>query len=320
MSHSVPGDIDANPMFSVVIPTYNRKPELLKAIDSVLNQSFGDFEIVVVDDGSDDGTQEALANLNEPRIKYVKHEKRSGANAARNTGIKSAQGRYISFLDSDDIFLKNKFSRLREEIEKFPTEVIFISSHKRVKSERVSFFHHASKTLTPPEFMKMLHYYVIDPSTSGLTIKRSILSENKQFDVALKRIQDRELLLRLCHDYGCVLISDVLWQKSWSSDGIASHHNGYMNALMAIVDRHPTFETSYRDALNYLIFRSIIKNLAKVNVSGLHHDIQLLRKSSRLPSSVWRTISDYIHVKKVRKAYKDERKKQSQSSGVAQNG
>ena len=307
-----------DPMFSIVIPTYNRKTELLTAINSVLAQTYQNFEIVVVDDGSSDGTKEAIDALNNGRINYVKHQNRSGANAARNTGIKAAKGNYISFLDSDDLFLENKLERLNEEISKFPTEVIFISSHKRVKSDKVSFFHHATKTLTPPEFMRMLHYYVIDPSTSGLTIKRSILSDNKQFDIALRRIQDRELLLRLCHDHGCVLLGDVLWQKSWSSDGIASHHKGYMNALMDVVDRHPSFETSYRDALNYLIFRSIIKNLSKANLSGVHHDIKLLRQNQRL-TSVWRTISDYLQVKKIRKSYKNERKNQENTKNLALN-
>ena len=305
------------PLFSVVIPTYNRENAVLKAIKSVLNQTFIDFEIVVVDDGSTDNTKEAIDLLGDERVRYIKHEKRSGANAARNTGINSAHGDYISFLDSDDIFLENKLFCLNQEISKYPTEVIFISSHKRIKSERVSFFHHASKTLTPPEFMRMLHYYVIDPSTSGLTIKRSILSEDKQFDTALRRIQDRELLLRLCHEYGCVLISDVLWEKSWSDDGIASHHKGYISALMDIVDRHPTFETSYRDALNYLIFRSVIKNITKGNFFGLHHDIGLLRSHSRLPISIWRTISDYVRVRNIRKSYKEERKKSAANNDLS---
>lgn len=303
------------PLFSVVIPTYNRREEVLKAIESVQEQTCQDFEIVVVDDGSDDGTKEALDALGDERVRYVCHEKRSGANAARNTGIDKAEGQYIAFLDSDDIFLPNKFERLKEEIDKFPEEAVFISSHKRVKSDKTSFFHHAAKTLTPPEFQRMLHYYVIDPSTSGLTIKRSVMTDNKKFDVALRRIQDRELLLRLCDEHGCVLISDVLWQKSWSDDGIASHHHGYMNALMDIVDRHPSFETSYRDAMNYLILRSVLKNLAKVNIKGLHHDFQLLSRHGRLPSGIIGGIRDYMQVKRIRKSYKKERD-QSLRSGL----
>ena len=308
MYQAIASENGSNPRFSIVIPSYNRKVELLSAIGSVLNQTYQDFEIVIVDDGSDDGTEEAIKALDDNRIQYIKHEKRSGANAARNTGIQSASGAYISFLDSDDVFLSHKLSRISEEIEKFPEEDIFISSHQRVKSSKTSFFHHASKTLTPPEFQRMLHYYVIDPSTSGLTIRRSIMRDDKRFDTALRRIQDRELLLRLCNEHGCVLIGEVLWQKTWSDDGIVSHHSGYMNALMDMVDRHPSFETTYRDALNYLIFRSMIKNIAKANISGLHHDMQLLRKSQRLPSSLWRSVSDYMKVKKIRGIYKKERK------------
>ncbi len=302
---------DSPPMFSIVIPTYNRKDDLLRAVSSVREQSIQDFEIVIVDDGSNDGTEEALQAIGDPRINYIRHKQQSGPSAARNTGIEVACGKYISFLDSDDLFLKHKLSRLKEEIDKFPEEAVFITSHKRVKSDKTSFYHHASKTLTPPEFKRMLHYYMIDPSPTGLTIKASTMSDDKKFDVALRRIEDRELLLRFCEQHGCVLISDVLWEKSWSEDGLVSHHRGYISALMDVVDRHPSFETSYRDALNYLIFRSVIKNLSKFDLTGLHHDLHLLRNNSRMPTSIWRTIKDYIQVKKIRKGYKTERKKQS---------
>lgn len=99
-----------NPSVSVIIPTYNRAHLIGRAIQSVLNQTYQDFEIIVVDDGSMDNTNEIIKDfqIQDKRIRYIKHEKNKGGAVARNTGIKDAKGEYISFLDSDDEWLKNK--------------------------------------------------------------------------------------------------------------------------------------------------------------------------------------------------------------------
>ena len=85
---------------SVIIPTYNRKHTLNRAIHSVLSQTFQPWEIIAVDDGSTDGTKEWLAKMY-PAIRYI-HQSNSGVSAARNVGIKTAQGDWLAFLDSDD--------------------------------------------------------------------------------------------------------------------------------------------------------------------------------------------------------------------------
>jgi glycosyltransferase involved in cell wall biosynthesis len=90
--------------FSVVIPVYNRADVLGRALASVLAQSCGDFEIVVVDDGSTDDPRAVCDALADPRIRYIRQDNRGG-NAARNAGIDAAQGEFVAFLDSDDVFL-----------------------------------------------------------------------------------------------------------------------------------------------------------------------------------------------------------------------
>jgi len=95
---------DRRPAFSVVICTYNRAPVLPRAIETVLTQDFDDFELVVVDDGSTDGTAEVVGSLADPRVRYVRQEN-AGLGAARNTGVANAEGRYVVFLDDDDLAL-----------------------------------------------------------------------------------------------------------------------------------------------------------------------------------------------------------------------
>ena len=99
------------PAVSVIIPTYNRAEFLRLAITSVLNQTFQDFEIIVVDDASEDHTHEVMNNLNDKRIKYIRHEVNKRVSAARNTGVLHSSGDYIAFLDDDDEWLPSKLQR-----------------------------------------------------------------------------------------------------------------------------------------------------------------------------------------------------------------
>lgn len=98
-------------MVSVVIPSYERAGFIGRAIESVLAQTYQDFEILVVDDGSADGTRDVVSSFRDERIRYVRHEENKGAAAARNTGISDAKGEYIAFLDSDDEWMPEKLEK-----------------------------------------------------------------------------------------------------------------------------------------------------------------------------------------------------------------
>ena len=96
---------------SVIIPTHNRSDFLRSAIASVLNQTYQDFELIVVDDASTDNTAEAVAEFNDERIKLLRHDTNKGGSAARNTGILASECDYIALLDDDDEWLLEKLSR-----------------------------------------------------------------------------------------------------------------------------------------------------------------------------------------------------------------
>jgi glycosyltransferase involved in cell wall biosynthesis len=100
------------PVFSVVVPVYNRAHLIERAVRSVLNQTYSDFEIIVVDDGSTDDSAGAAEHLGDSRIHVVRREN-GGASAARNTGMDAARGRYVAFLDSDDTFLPHHLDAMR---------------------------------------------------------------------------------------------------------------------------------------------------------------------------------------------------------------
>jgi len=111
------------PNVSVIIPTHNRAELLSSALTSVLNQSYQDFEIVVVDDASTDKTREVIASFNDARIKYVRHEVNKGDAGSRNTGIQNSTGDFIAFLDDDDEWLPEKLQIQVDVLRSCPTNV-----------------------------------------------------------------------------------------------------------------------------------------------------------------------------------------------------
>lgn len=99
---------------SVIIPTFNRAKLIKRSIQSVLDQTYQDFEVIIVDDGSTDDTKSVIESFKNPRIKYISHDINKGPSAARNAGIKNAKGKYIAFQDSDDEWLPEKLEKQME--------------------------------------------------------------------------------------------------------------------------------------------------------------------------------------------------------------
>ena len=112
-----------NPTVSVIIPTRNRYSFVPRAIQSVLNQTYQDFEVLVVDDASDDHTDEIVKGFSDERITYIHHEVKRGGSAARNTGIKFSKGEFIAFLDDDDQWLPEKLQCQMHLLSNSPTVV-----------------------------------------------------------------------------------------------------------------------------------------------------------------------------------------------------
>lgn len=115
--------------FSIILPTYNRAHLINKAINSVLSQTYTNWELIVVDDGSTDNTKEVVSNYKDERIKYI-YQENAERSAARNNGINHAQGDWICFLDSDDEYLDDHLEQLEKEIKKQKFSVgLYLTGH-----------------------------------------------------------------------------------------------------------------------------------------------------------------------------------------------
>ena len=116
-------EVKKSPTISVIIPTYNRADFIGRAIESVLDQTYQDFEIIVIDDGSKDNTENIVKSFDDTRITYIRLKDNKGAAVARNTGIGTARGKFIAFQDSDDEWLPQKLAKQMEVFEKVDSGV-----------------------------------------------------------------------------------------------------------------------------------------------------------------------------------------------------
>ena len=194
------------PFFSVIIPSYNRKEQLKNAVRSVLAQDEKDFELIVVDDGSDDGTSE-LGDEYGGRIKYI-FQQNSGVSAARNRGIAAAGSPYITLLDSDDTWHYNKLSQHRKYIMSNPrilihqTEDIWIRNGIRVNPGTKHL------KIRGKIFIPSLELCMISPSS--VCISGKIFESYGLFDVNLPACEDYDLWLRVTPFEEIGLINDKL--------------------------------------------------------------------------------------------------------------
>jgi glycosyltransferase involved in cell wall biosynthesis len=204
-----------NPLISVVIPTYNRAHVLGRAIRSVLTQTFPDFECIVVDDRSTDGTIELVEGLRDPRIRVLRLATNCGASRARNEGIQAARGEFVAFLDSDDEWLPRKLelqvARLREGADP-QTAVVYCQA--RLSGELVN-----TRVLRPHRIHEgdaFIHLLIgwHPGTTSTIMVKRSSLLEIGGFDEGLACAEDYDLWLRLAQAANhFAAVSEVLLVK-----------------------------------------------------------------------------------------------------------
>ncbi|MDI6704272.1 MAG: glycosyltransferase [bacterium] len=210
---------------SVIIPTFNRAKYIVEAVRSVLSQTYSDFELIIVDDGSTDETRETLKPFLD-KVKYL-FQPNKGVSAARNLGISKSRGEYIAFLDSDDLWMKDKLGIQVDFMENNPrakvtyTEEIWIRRGIRVnRRER-------HKKYSGWIFEHVLPLCLISPSS--VMIKREVFRQIGVFDESLPACEDYDFGIRLAKRYPIFLIEkqliikrgghpDQLSKKFWGMD------------------------------------------------------------------------------------------------------
>lgn len=212
------------PLVSIIIPVFNRKKLLERAIQSVLKQSFEDSELLVVDDGSDDGTQN-LPVLNESKISYIRLEENSGVSKARNIGVKNSSGEWIAFLDSDDEWLSQKLEKQIDWCRENPqfqivqTQELWIRNGKQVNPPM------AQQKFQGDLFAASLQRCIITPSS--VLLKRTLFEKSGGFNETFPVCEDYDLWLRItCQKQIGLLDHYLLKRYGGHSDQLSSSMMG----------------------------------------------------------------------------------------------
>jgi len=233
------------PTVSVIIPSYNRAHLLGRAIQSILNQTYQDFEIIVVDDGSKDNTEEVVRGFNDKRIRYIWHEVNKGGSAARNTGIKAARGEYIAFQDSDDEWLSQKLEKQMKVFEKVSPKVgVVYTGYWRLKGDKKTYIPSSKVSQKEGDIHKIL-LEVNFVTTQAVVVKTECFERAGMFEEELRRLEDWELWIRISKYYHFKCIDEPLVVSYYTPGSISADESALIRARKLILEKH--FEDTKKD-------------------------------------------------------------------------
>lgn len=238
-------------LVSVIIPTFNREKTIYRAVMSVLNQTYKNLELIVVDDCSTDGTVEILSRIEDDRLNTVVLEQNGGACLARNYGIKLAKGEIITFQDSDDTWRETFIELMLSTLAKKGSDIVFC------RMARHDLEGNAKEYPMLPEGM-ISHKTLISRSwiSTQTMLGKAICFKDTLFDVGMPRLQDFDLVIRLSGKYKMFHLNDVLVDVYLQDDSLSNSIIKHIMALERIITKYedvwrkyPDLEAKHLDAL-----------------------------------------------------------------------
>jgi len=229
---------DTSPLVSVIIPTYNRAHLLGRSIQSVLEQTYRNIEVIVVDDASTDDTQEILGSIKDNRVRYIRHNRNRGQAAARNTGIRASIGKYIAFQDSDDQWLPEKLMKQITFFEKTSAALgVVYTGFWRVRN--------GEKTYIPSKKIKEkegnINKQILRGNFIGTpvtVIKKEYLKKTGLFDETLPCLEDWEFFIRLSEHCEFKYVPEALVISHATPNSVSSKQVAHMEAKKYILEKH----------------------------------------------------------------------------------
>lgn len=269
----------SNISVSIIIPVYNRENFIQRAIYSVLEQNGGNsIEVIVINDGSSDNTEQKVLEINDNRIIYKSLRKNYGACFARNIGIKLAKGKYIAFQDSDDVWKIRKLERNLDIIKKTKADVVtsnyyFIqNNNKKVALNRL------------PGFVSFSNLLMRNYCSTQTFLGKSEIFKEILFDDNLPRLQDWDIILRIAQRYKVYYDNEPLVNVYLMNDSITSCPQKGIVSLNYILNKYDIYFKNNKNALShqYIILSNLygqINNSNKMlysayNAIKYHFDIK----------------------------------------------
>lgn len=235
------------PKISVIIPTYNSMTYLPKTVGSVLNQTFTDFELLIIDDGSSDDTATWAAQVQDSRVKLIS-QSNQGAAGARNTGIKQAKGQYIAFLDADDLWSPTKLEQQVQCLDKnlnlglVHTWIAFIQSND-TPTGRIMTTHGKGNV-----WEKMVVYNLVRCGSTAM-VRRCCFEEVGYFDQTLKYAEDWDMWIRISARYPFETINEPLVLYREHENNKSKNYEGQLDSFCKILNKAFQSASSEKDYL-----------------------------------------------------------------------
>jgi glycosyltransferase involved in cell wall biosynthesis len=238
-------------LVSVVIPTYNRAKTIEKTINSILNQTYTNIEIIIIDDCSKDNTEQIINEKfsNIKSLKYIKHEINKGGNAARNTGIYNSRGEYIAFLDSDDEWLNTKIEKqMNKMIKNKKCGLVYTyCANVDLDTNKITSYFGNESGKNP--FEKLLCENFIG-STSSILCTKDALLQVGMFDETLPSCQDWELYIRIANKYDIEYVNEPLLRYYVHGNSITGNCNRAIEGHVILLERVLQLIETYKPKLS----------------------------------------------------------------------
>lgn len=271
-------------LISVIIPCYNRKEQISESLESVLRQSYENIEVIVVDDGSTDGTEEMFADYPDMRVRYLRYTPNRGACYARNYGAERAGGDIIAFQDSDDIWHEDKLEKQYVHLCETGADMVFCGMN-RVSTDGSAYYFpvhsfgpaHATEQLLAENRV----------GTQNILMKKSAWKDVR-FDEDFRRYQDWDFAIRVSLKHSMAYLPEALTESPVNGDSISATVNSYP-ALKKLYDKHLELYNKYPNS-DCVMNRRMGKRLFKSDPSLA---AQHYKKSYKLCHK-WYDLSWYI--------------------------
>ncbi len=294
------------PLISVVIPVYNGEKTIRETINSVLNQTFTDFEIVIINDGSQDATSEIITSIKDDRIKLFSYSN-SGVSASRNRGIASACGEFIAFLDADDLWTSDKLEAQLKALQDNPQAAVAYSWTDYIDESGQFLYPGSYITLSGDVYAELLVKNFTENGSNPL-IRKDALLQIGGFDEALFGPEDWDLFLRLAARYHFVAVPrpQILYRicANSTSSNILRQEAQCLKVIERAFEQAPESiqhlkKQSLANLYQYLTFRVLEGTLerqksllaARFLWQAIYNDPSLLRQRTKLIAIVYGKIA-----------------------------
>lgn len=267
------------PFFSVIVPLYNKEKHIKETIQSVLDQSYQGFEILVVDDGSTDHSVAVVESISDSRIKLLKQEN-AGVSAARNKGIKESRTEYLAFLDGDDIWMSNHLEIIYNMIVKFPHAGMYSTAYELkqndlIKKLRFTYLPTENFEGIIPDYFKTLFTGDNPTCSSVVVIKNEIFKEIGKFPIGVRMGEDLDTWIRIGMKYEVCFSTKVTAQYNIGADNRAC--NIYTQKDLNSIMLTKWFDYSKQSDSEYLklfIKKTQLNYIYNMIIGGLGRDVR----------------------------------------------